>query len=190
MQYAEGRPGRVFVMRVDNGEELLAAVRQFLVDKDVRSGTILFLGALMDGKLVTGPEEPVIPPVPMFIVVEGGWEIIGIGTIYPGENGPSLHYHVSVGRAGHALTGCLREFANVYLVVEVIIIEFTGLPVVRRLDPGTGLHLPVFPGEKPETPVETAVHATGEKPGAVRSDGISGRHNYPGGPPPGSLVPE
>jgi predicted DNA-binding protein with PD1-like motif len=151
MQYAEGRPGRIFVVRVDHGEDLLTTVRQFLIDKDVQSGTVFFLGALKEGKLVSGPEEPVIPPVPQNFVIEGGWEIVGIGTFYPSEDGPALHYHAAVGRAGHSLTGCLRECALVYLVVEVVIFEFTGLSASRRLDPATGLHLPVFSGAGPGT---------------------------------------
>ncbi len=57
----------------------------------------------MNGRMVTGPEDPVIPPVPHFVMFEGGWEVFGVGTIYPGEGGPHIHYHASVGRSGHAL---------------------------------------------------------------------------------------
>jgi uncharacterized protein len=153
MQYTEGQLGRIFVVRIDDGEDMLVSLRTFIVDKDIQSGTMLFLGALMTGRMVTGPEEPVIPPVPHFVMFEGGWEVFGIGTIYPGEGGPHVHYHASVGRSGHALTGCLREQATVYLVVEVVIMEFTGLTARREFDEKTQLHLPVLgkeqdPGEK------------------------------------------
>ena len=71
--------------------------------------------------MVTGPEEPVIPAVPHFVLFEGGWEVFGVGTIYTGEGGgPHIHYHASVGRSGHALTGCLREEAVTYLIVEAV----------------------------------------------------------------------
>ena len=69
--------------------------------------------------------------------------MVGIGTIYPGDDGPAIHYHASVGRAGHALTGCLREKAVTYIVAEVIILEFTGLDIRRRADEKTGVSLPV-----------------------------------------------
>jgi hypothetical protein len=75
---------------------------------------------------------------------EGGWEIFGVGTIYPGEGGPHIHYHASVGRSGHALTGCLREKAITYLIVEAVIMEFTGLSARREFDEKMQLHLPVL----------------------------------------------
>ncbi len=142
MQYTEGQLGRIFVVRIDDGEDMLVSLRQFITDKGVSAGSITFLGALMDGRMVTGPEEPVIPPVPHFIMFEGGWEVFGVGTIYPGEGGPHIHYHASVGRSGHALTGCLREKATTYLIVEAVIMEFTGLSARHEFDEKTQLHLP------------------------------------------------
>ena len=144
MQYTEGQIGRVFVVRIDDGEDMLLSLRQFVVDKNIQAGSIHFLGALMNGRMVTGPEEPVIPPVPHFVMFEGGWEVFGIGTIYPGEGGPHIHYHGSVGRSGHALTGCLREKAITYLIVEAVIMEFTGLTARREFDEKMQLHLPVL----------------------------------------------
>jgi uncharacterized protein len=147
MQYTEGKLGRVFVVRIDDGEDMLASLRTFIAEKDVLAGSIIFLGALMNGRMVTGPEEPVIPPVPHFVMFEGGWEVFGVGTIYPGEGGPHIHYHASVGRSGHALTGCLREKATTYLIVEAVIQEFTGLSARREFDEKMQLHLPVLGGK-------------------------------------------
>jgi predicted DNA-binding protein with PD1-like motif len=147
MQYTEGQLGRIFVVRIDNGEDMLVSLRQFIDDKSIRAGSILFLGALMNGRMVTGPEEPVIPPVPHFVMFEGGWEVFGVGTIYSGDGGPHIHYHASVGRSGHALTGCLREKAITYLIVEAVILEFTGLSARREFDKKTQVHLPVLGNE-------------------------------------------
>ena len=147
MQYTEGQLGRVFVVRIDDGEDMLVSLRQFILDKSIQAGSITFLGALMNGRMVTGPEEPVIPPVPHFVMFEGGWEVFGIGTIYAGEGGPHIHYHASVGRSGHALTGCLREKATTYLIIEAVIMEFTGLKARREFDQKTQLHLPIL-GER------------------------------------------
>jgi predicted DNA-binding protein with PD1-like motif len=147
MQYTEGQLGRVFVVRIDDGEDMLVSLREFVIDKGIQSGSITFLGALMNGRMVTGPEEPVIPPVPHFVMFEGGWEVFGVGTIYSGEGGPHIHYHASVGRSGHALTGCLREKATTYLIIEAVIMEFTGLKARREFDQKTQLHLPVL-GER------------------------------------------
>jgi len=147
MQYTEGQLGRVFVVRIDDGEDMLASLRTFIAEKEIQAGSIMFLGALMSGRMVTGPEEPVIPPVPHFVMFEGGWEVFGVGTIYPGEDGPHIHYHASVGRSGHALTGCLRDTATTYLIIEVVIQEFIGLSARREFDEKMQLHLPVLGGK-------------------------------------------
>jgi len=143
MQYSEGRLGRVFVVRIDDGEDFLVVMHEFVRNKAVHTGTVLFLGALRQGRMVTGPEEAVLPPDPHYVMFEGGWEMVGIGTICPGDDGPGIHYHASVGRAGHALTGCLREKAITYIVAEAIVLEFTGLDIRRQLDEKTQVILPV-----------------------------------------------
>lgn len=156
MQYAQGRVGRVFVVRIDDREDFLESMRRFITDKGITCGSVTFLGALMNGRMVTGPEEPVIPPVPHFVLFEGGWEVFGVGTIYPGEGGPHIHYHATVGRAGHALTGCLREKATAYLIIEAVIIEFEGLLGRREFDERTQTSLPVLGTMEPEPDRETA----------------------------------
>jgi predicted DNA-binding protein with PD1-like motif len=160
MQYAEGQVGRVFVVRIDDGEDFLDSMQRFIAEKGIQSGSVTFLGALMNGRMVTGPEEPVIPPTPHFVMFEGGWEVFGVGTIYPGEGGPHIHYHASVGRAGHALTGCLREKATTYLIVEAVIVEFTGLLGRREFDERTQMNLPVL-GSR-EEPAEEPAKETGQ----------------------------
>jgi hypothetical protein len=143
MQYAEGRVGRVFVVRFDEGEDLLAALRRFLAEQQVKSGYLMVLGALREGRLVTGPEEAVIPPVPHWENIADGWEVLGIATFYPDDRGePALHLHASAGRGRDSLTGCLREVARVYLVVEAVVVEVEGISFRRRYDPSTGLQLP------------------------------------------------
>ncbi|MDD5420029.1 MAG: DUF296 domain-containing protein [Methanomicrobiaceae archaeon] len=149
MQYSEGRIGRIFTVRIDDGEDFLEEIRRFVAAMDVQAGMIQFLGALREGRMVTGPKTPVIPPVPHPEDFSGGWEILGLATIYPGEDGPSIHLHASAGRGERALTGCLREKAEIYLVVEAIVTEFVGLAARRAPDENTGLHLPAF-ANRPE----------------------------------------
>ena len=182
MQYTEGQIGRIFVVRIDNGEDLLASLRLFVMDKSIQAGSVIFLGALLDGKMVTGPEKPVIPPDPHFIFFEGGWEVFGVGTIYPGDGGPHIHYHASVGRAGHALTGCLRERAVTYLIVEAIIYEITGLSARRELDQKMQRHLPVLRSR------DTRKSGEADGAGEDTSPGTSGEQREEKSDLPGGLA--
>ncbi len=141
MRYTEGSVGRVFYVRVDHGEDLLETLRTFAAEKGIRTGIIQFLGAVGEGRIVTGPRQPVLPPDPMMESYAGGWEVVGLATITPGQDRPHLHYHASVGRGHATLTGCLRETAVTYIVVEAVVIEMVGLQIRRQFDPRTGLDL-------------------------------------------------
>jgi predicted DNA-binding protein with PD1-like motif len=180
MQYTEGQLGRVFVVRIDDGEDMIVSLRQFIHEKAIHAGSVIFLGALMEGKMVTGPEEPVIPPVPHYVFFEGGWEVFGVGTIYPGEEGPHIHYHASVGRAGHALTGCLREKATTYLIVEVVIYEITGLSARREFDEKMQIHLPVL-GDRDEPDTGKPVKGSEPERLGAREEKKEEKSELPGG---------
>jgi uncharacterized protein len=180
MQYTEGQLGRVFVVRIDDGEDMIASLRQFIDDKAIRAGSVIFLGALMEGKMVTGPEEPVIPPVPHFVYFEGGWEVFGVGTIYPGDGGPHIHYHASVGRAGHALTGCLREKATTYLIVEAVIYEITGLSARREFNEKMQIHLPVL-GNRVNPDTDKPAEESEPEKHVIREEKKEEKSELPGG---------
>jgi predicted DNA-binding protein with PD1-like motif len=142
MRYTEAKFGRIFYLRVDHGEDLLRSLESFIAEMNISSGIIHFLGALSEGRIVTGPKKAVLPPDPSFESYDGGWEVFGLATITPGRDRPHLHLHASVGRKKEALTGCLREKAAAYIIVEAIIIELTGAVIFRKKDPVTGLELP------------------------------------------------
>lgn len=142
MQYSEGNLGRVFVLRIDDGEDLIESLKKFVRAEGVESCMALFIGALKEGRAVTGPQLPTIPPVPHWEEYKDGWEVFGMATIYPSAEGPRLHIHSTIGKGREALLGCIRENAGVYLVVEAMLFEFVGLNVRREWDERTELYLP------------------------------------------------
>jgi len=142
MRYAEGRPGRIFYLRIDHGEDLIAGLLTFVRAQNIRCGVVQLLGALLEGSMVTGPEHPVLPPDPHREPFGGGWEVLGIATISWSADSPHLHLHGSVGRGTNVLTGCIRGKAEVYIVVEAVIQEIRGFRVERVFDQATGLDLP------------------------------------------------
>lgn len=141
MQYSEGSLGRVFVLRMDHGEDLIESLQKFMQVKKIESCTALFMGALRDGRAVTGPKLPVIPPTPNFEAYESAWEVFGMATVYPSIEGPKLHIHSALGRGQKSLLGCIRDKAEVYLVVEVILFELCGFDAKRAWDEDMQLYL-------------------------------------------------
>jgi uncharacterized protein len=141
MQYSEGRFARVFALRMDDEDDLIASLQKFVQEKRVDSCMALFIGALRDGQAVTGPEMPVIPPIPHYENFDSAWEVFGMATIYQSAVGPKMHIHSAIGKGREAIVGCIREKAKVYLVVEAVLFEFSGLNAKREWDEKTGLHL-------------------------------------------------
>lgn len=133
---------RVFFLRMDHGEDLIGSLQKFLVEKRIESCTALFLGALRDGRAVTGPVEPLVPPSPHFESYESAWEVMGMATVHPSPEGLKMHIHSALGRGREALLGCIRQRAEVYLVVEVVLFEICGLGAERVWDGEMQLFLP------------------------------------------------
>lgn len=141
MKYTEGRIGRVLLVKFEDGDILIDKITDLAKKEKIRAATIVFLGALNKGDLVTGPKKPVIPPQPNKVYFKGGWETLGIGTIFTNRQGPQIHIHASMGKKNKVLTGCVRGKSRVFLVVEAILFELKGVKADKSIDPETGLNL-------------------------------------------------
>ncbi len=144
MQYREGRIGRIFIVRLEDGERLPEAIESFARDQGLREAMVIYVGGAQDGsRLVVGPEAGRGDAiVPMIHTLAGIQEVLGVGTLFPNEAGePVLHLHAATGREGGATVGCSRAGVEVWLVGEVIILEVVGTAAIRRKDPQTGFPL-------------------------------------------------
>jgi len=144
MRYSEGRIGRVFVVRLEDGEKLPGAIEAFAEGQGVARGMCIVVGGIDDGgRIVVGPEDGEgLPVVPMLIGLRGVHEILGVGTLFPdGQNKPRLHMHASLGRGEDARTGCIRPGLETWKVGEVILLEIVGNSGRRVKDDATGFEL-------------------------------------------------
>ena len=145
MKYSTAAPGRIFVIRLEDGEILHETLEQFARDHAIRAATFNVLGGADTGSLlVVGPEDGRTPPpiVPMETVLRGVHESAGTGTIFPNEQGePVVHCHLVGGRQKSAVAGCIRRGVKVWHVMEVILVELLHSSGVRALDPATGFEL-------------------------------------------------
>jgi uncharacterized protein len=139
----EGKTGRVFVLKLENGDIIPDCIEKFATEKCVRSALCILIGAIGAGRLVVGPERDDLRPVqPMFYALEGVHEIAAVGSIFPAEGGTSrLHMHGALGRGTVARTGCVRPGLEVWELGEAIIMEIVGIDMVRKSDPGTGFEV-------------------------------------------------
>jgi predicted DNA-binding protein with PD1-like motif len=120
MEYRSGAIGRVFSVRFDEGDLFLEELLDLIAKENIRCGWFHVL-----------PEEPTMPPVPVWDKVRGSREVLGAGSIFWDENEPKIHLHAALGHHGDTLTACVRKGTKVYLVLEVMIIELTGINAIR-----------------------------------------------------------
>lgn len=143
MLVSEGRMGRVFVVRLEDGDRLPDALEAFAADKGLAAGLCVLLGGAGDGNIVTGPVDgearKIIPIVHALGEVH---EMAAVGTIFPDDEGtPRLHMHGAFGRGNTARVGCVRRGVDVWRLAECVVIEILDANMARKLDPAFGFEI-------------------------------------------------
>jgi len=144
MKYSQAKQGRIFVIRLEDGDVIHEEIEKFAREKSIFAGALIILGGIdKDSKLVVGPEHGRKKPVvPMEHTLDNVHEIAGTGTLFLGEKGrPVLHMHISCGRKSSTVTGCVRKGVKAWHILEVILFELVDTAGVRVLDSVTGFEL-------------------------------------------------
>ena len=143
MNYSEGKLGRVFVIRLEDDDEIPDCIEEFAKEHGIAAGQVILVGGIGSGEIVCGPRKNyVMPPEPMLLPLDGVHEVVGVGVLAPDKSGsPSLHMHAALGRAGKTIAGCLRMGVKTWVVGEAIVYEILGADVARLPDKASGFDL-------------------------------------------------
>jgi predicted DNA-binding protein with PD1-like motif len=151
MRYTEARQGRIFVVRLEDGDIVHECLEELARQEHLRAASITILGGLDRGsRLVVGPEDGRAQPVrPMSYTIDDVREVTGVGTLFPDDEGrPVVHVHLACGRENHTVTGCIRPGVRVWQVMEAVVVELLDTDAARRLDAATGFKL-LWVGQPP-----------------------------------------
>ena len=141
MQFTEAKLGRIFVLRLHDGDHLPDILESFAAQNQISKALCFFLGGVKDkSRVIVGPKDSdALPPEPMITLLSGVHEVCGMGTIFVDEEGkPKLHMHASFGRNDKTVTGCVRMGVDVWRIGEVVLLELTGAAAHRAKDKETG----------------------------------------------------
>lgn len=145
MKYSEAKQGRVFIIRLEDGDVVHECIERFARENNVHSGVLIILGgADIGSQLVAGPKGDGRTQLiePAMKMLTGVHEVTGTGTLFQNEEGePELHMHMACGRDDKTLTGCIRKGVRVWHTMEAVLFELRDTSALRKMDPKTGFHL-------------------------------------------------
>jgi len=75
MKAAEGKTGRVFVIRLEDGDVVPACLEEFAKKNNIKVGFVTIIGGMVEGNIVTGPREteemppdPILTPISLLLL--------------------------------------------------------------------------------------------------------------------------
>lgn len=152
MKYTQATQGRIFILKLEDGEIVHEAVEKFAADHGIRAAALVLVGGAQRGsRLVVGPADGDARPVsPMELILDDVHEVAGVGTLFPDEAGaPILHMHAAGGRGTETVTGCVRRGVKVWQIGEIILFELLDCAAVREFRPEMGFAV-LNPTAKPK----------------------------------------
>jgi predicted DNA-binding protein with PD1-like motif len=144
MKFSEAKQGRVFIIRLEDGEILHEEIERFAKERSIAAAAMIIVGgADAESRLVVGPQNGRSQPInPMVHILQNVYEITGTGTLFPDAKGnPVVHMHIACGRNSETVTGCIRKGVKVWHVMEIVLYELTDTTAQRMLDSETGFEL-------------------------------------------------
>ena len=141
MEYAVGNTGRVIAARLVEGEKLYESIEGIAKKENIKSAAVFITGGFRKADVVVGPATETPKIVPNYKNFTGPGEVLGVGTIYCDDEGPKMHIHTAIGKGDEVVVGCPRGGASTFLILEITIIEITGIEAKRELDEKSGFKL-------------------------------------------------
>jgi predicted DNA-binding protein with PD1-like motif len=132
MEHASMSLGRLHIVRVDPGEDVLGSVGRFLQEAGVRQAVVLGGYGTLAAYHLHWVTHNRIPTENLFGRGEGGIEILSMnGLVVAGEP----HIHVALSTPDGAFGGHLEPGCTAYVLCEVFLAEVEGVILSRQRVP-------------------------------------------------------
>ena len=136
MKYQVGEIGKVILAHFEDGDEIISNLNSIVRKERIKGCIFYLLGGITEGRIVVGPmNDDVRPPEPTWREIVDSHETLAIGTVFWHGGEPRVHIHGTYGKFYSVKTGCLRDEARTFLVLEAVILELKGINAVREIDP-------------------------------------------------------
>jgi hypothetical protein len=121
-------PGKIHLLSLDTGSDLIETVTAYVRERDIRAASIAFIGAVRHAELAWWDQNE---DEYRGFSVDGPMEVIsGSGSVSEFDNQPFVHIHLSLAnREGQVVGGHVEPGTEVY-AMELTIQELVGEPLV------------------------------------------------------------
>lgn len=124
MQVQQGALERLFVVRIDSGEDVLQSLRAAVEQAGIRHGLILGGAGSISRYHVHVVKTTSLPPGDVFFQGEGPFDILSItGAVLDGR----VHAHITFSNTEKALGGHAEEGCRVLTFAIVVLAEAEGI---------------------------------------------------------------
>jgi predicted DNA-binding protein with PD1-like motif len=128
MESASMTVGRIHILRVDPGEDVLLSIREFLREAGLQQAVVLGGYGTLVAHHLHWVTHTRLPTDNTFGRSEGGIEILSMnGLVVEGEP----HIHVTLSTPGGAYGGHMEEGCRAYVVCEIFFAEIEGRDLTR-----------------------------------------------------------
>ncbi len=132
MEFASMNLGRIHIVRVDPGEDVLESIQRFLKEAGVQQAVVLGGYGTLAAYHLHWVTHNRIPTENVFRRGQGGIEILAMnGLVVDGEP----HIHVALSTPEGAFGGHLEPGCMAYVLCEVFVGEVEGVPLSRQRVP-------------------------------------------------------
>ncbi len=132
MEFASLHCGQIYIVRIDPGEDVLAAIESFLQESKIRQAVVLGGYGTLAAYHVHWVTHNRLPAENRYGHGEGGIEILSMnGLVVDGRP----HVHISLSNAHGAFGGHLESGCIAYVVCEMFLAEVDGLQLSRQRVP-------------------------------------------------------
>ncbi len=129
MEFASMAVQKVFVLRVDPGEDVLGSIRSFVQEAGIRQAIVLGGYGTLAAYHLHWVTHNRIPTDNAFGRGEGGIEILAMnGLVVDGEP----HIHVTLSTIDGAFGGHMEPGCTAYVLCEVFFAEVSGVALSRQ----------------------------------------------------------
>ena len=145
---AEGRMGRVIVLRLKPGDDLLDGMQAACERYQIHNGVIISAIGSLNGvhycNVEALPDKKCGYGYGQILYLDGPIELTGAGGVICTDNDGAINLHVHISMSdkyGNAHGGHLVQGTRVLMTADIVLGEIEGMSMIREYDPGMEVYL-------------------------------------------------